>query len=108
MERKNIQEEQIDKYSNCGIILQEQVGNHNLHSHNIDSQILKEAFAATVKKRGTEHIVANYKEIIETVSKSSVMKDQWTRYQKEFEYAKDISFENTCKAVNDLIAGIEE
>lgn len=41
MERKNIQEEQIDKYSNCGIILQEQVGNHNLHSHNIDSQILK-------------------------------------------------------------------
>ena len=41
MERINIKEEQIDKYSNCGIILQEQVGNHNLHSHNIDSQILK-------------------------------------------------------------------
>lgn len=80
---------------------------NTLQKKNIDNQILKEAFAATVKKRGTEHIITNYKEIIETVSKSSAMKDQWTRYQKEFEYAKDISFENLCKTVNELIAGIK-
>ncbi len=79
---------------------------NTLQKQNIDNQILKEAFAATVKKRGTEHIVANYKEIIENISKSYVMKDQWTRYQKEFEYAKDISFENTCKAVNELMEEI--
>ena len=74
-----------------------------LQKKNIDNQILKEAFAATVKKRGTEHIVTNYKEIIETVIKSSAMKDQWTRYQKEFDYAKDIRFEDTCMAAIDLI-----
>ena len=79
---------------------------NTLQKQNIDNQILKEAFAATIKKRGTEHIVANYKEIIENISKSYVMKDQWTRYQKEFEYAKDISFENTCKAVNELMEEI--
>lgn len=79
-----------------------------LQKQNIDNKILKDALAATVKKRGTEHIVVNYKEIIENISKSSVMKNQWTRYQKEFEYAKYISFENTCKAVNELIVGIEE
>ena len=79
---------------------------NTLQKQNIDNQILKEAFAATVKKRGTEHIVANYKEIIENISKSYVMKDQWTRYQKEFEYAKDISFENTCKAVSELMEEI--
>lgn len=81
---------------------------NTLQKKNIDNQILKEAFAATVKTRDTEHIIVNYKEIIENISKSSVMKDQWRRYQKEFDYAKDISFENTCKAVNALIAGIEE
>lgn len=81
---------------------------NTLQKQNIDNQILKEAFAATVKKRGTGHIVANYKEIIETVANSTVMNNQWTRYQKEFEYAKEISFENTCKAVNELIVGIEE
>ena len=76
---------------------------NTLQKKNIDSQILKEAFSATVKKRGTEHIVANYKEIIETVLTSSVMKDQWARYQREFDYAKDISFEDTCTAVQKLV-----
>lgn len=79
---------------------------NTLQKQNIDNQILKEAFAATVKKRGTGHIVANYKEIIETVANSTVMNNQWTRYQKEFEYAKEISFENTCKAVNELMEEI--
>ena len=80
---------------------------NTLQKKNIDNQILKEAFAATVKKRGTEHIVINYKEIIETVLNSSAMKDQWTRYQKEFDYAKDIQFEDTCKAVIALIEARE-
>lgn len=79
---------------------------NTLQKKNIDNQILKEAFAATVKKRGTEHIVTNYKEIIETVLNSSAMKDQWTRYQKEFDYAKDIRFEDTCKAVKNLMKNI--
>lgn len=79
---------------------------NTLQKKNIDNQILKEAFAATVKKRGTEHIVTNYKEIIETVLNSSAMKDQWTRYQKEFDYAKDIRFEDTCNAANGLMVNI--
>lgn len=31
------------------------------------------------------------------------MNNQWTRYQKEFDYAKDIQFEDTCTAVIKLI-----
>ena len=81
---------------------------NTLQKQNIDNKILKDAFAATVKKRGAEHIVSNYKEIIETVANSTVMNNQWTRYQKEFDYAKDIRFEDTCKAVNQLITEIEE
>ena len=80
---------------------------NTLQKKNIDNQILKEAFEATVKKRGTEHIVTNYKEIIETVLNSSAMKDQWTRYQKEFDYAKDIQFENACKSTIDFMSIVE-
>ena len=78
-----------------------------LQKQNIDNEILKDAFAATVKKRGTGHIVANYKEIIENISKNSVMKDQWTRYQKEFEYAKDINFKDTCFTIKELLSSIK-
>ena len=31
------------------------------------------------------------------------MKDQWTRYQKEFEYAKDVRFEDVCNSVLELM-----
>lgn len=81
---------------------------NTLQKQNIDNKILKDAFSATVKKRGTEHIVANYKEIIETVANNTVMNNQWTRYQKEFDYAKDIRFKDACKEVNQLITEIEE
>lgn len=79
---------------------------NTLQKKNIDNQILKEAFAATTKKRGTEHIVTNYKEVIKTVLKSPAMKDQWTRYQKEFDYAKDIEFEDACETVKILMKNI--
>lgn len=81
---------------------------NTLQKQNIDNKILKEAFAATVKKRGTGQIVKNYKRIIEIIAASPVMQNRWTRYQKEFYYASDIGFENTCKAVYELISGIEE
>lgn len=79
---------------------------NTLQKKSIDIQTLKEAFAATVKKRGTEHIMGNYSEIIETVANSSAMCNQWKRYQKEFEYAKDIRFEDTCAAVKTLLRKI--
>ncbi len=81
---------------------------NTLQKQNIDNKILKDAFTATVKKRGTKYIVSSYKEIIEAVANSTVMNNQWTRYQKEFDYAKDIRFEDTCKAVNQLITEFEE
>lgn len=49
---------------------------NTLQKKNIDNEILKEAFSETIKKRGTERIIANYKEIVETVSSSSAMQDQ--------------------------------
>ena len=80
---------------------------NTLQKQNIDNGILKDAFAATVKKRGTEHIVSNYKEIIEDVANSTVMNNQWTRYQKEFDYAKDINFKDICFMIKELLPSIK-
>lgn len=80
---------------------------NTLQKQNIDNKILKDAFAATVKKRSTEHIVANYNEIIETVASSTVMNNQWTRYQKEFDYAKDINFKDICFMIKELLSSIK-
>lgn len=40
-----------------------------------------------------------YKNIIDIVRNSDVMIKQWRTYQRDFEYATDISFDEVCDAV---------
>lgn len=78
-----------------------------LQSHNIDLPSLKEALAATCKKRGSEETVKGYKQIMDQVKNSAVMQEQWSRYQKEFDYASDIPFEDTCDTVISVMESLE-
>lgn len=70
-----------------------------LQYKNIESEYLKAALDATSKNRGTSEILRDYKNIIAVVKKSGVMNSQWRTYQKNFEYAADISFDEVCDAV---------
>lgn len=70
-----------------------------LQYKNIEPEYLKAALDATSKKRGTSEILRDYKNIIAVVKKSGVMNSQWRTYQKNFEYAADISFDEVCDAV---------
>lgn len=70
-----------------------------LQSHNVDLSSLKDALAATCNKRGSADIVKKYIEIMERVKDSTVMQDQWRKYQQEFDYAADIAFVDTCDTV---------
>ena len=70
-----------------------------LQSHNIDIKLLRQAIKATAEKRNTVQIIKNYKSTIEIIRDSSVMKQRWKTYQKDFDYAKDINFEDACDAV---------
>lgn len=78
-----------------------------LQSHNIDLPSLKEALAATCKKRGSAETVKEYKQIMDRVKNSTVMQEQWIRYQKEFDYASDIPFEDTCDTVISVMESLE-
>ena len=70
-----------------------------LQCKNIEIESLKAALNATAKKRGSLEILKNYKNIIDVVRNSDVMIKQWKTYQKDFEYVADISFDDVCDAV---------
>lgn len=70
-----------------------------LQCKNIEIESLKAALNVTSKKRGSLEILKNYKNIIDVVRNSDVMIKQWKTYQKDFEYAADISFDDICDAV---------
>lgn len=70
-----------------------------LQSGNIDLATLRDALQATAEKRGSVAVVKQFREIMQVVRNSPVMKRQWGDYRKDFDYAAGIDFEETCDAV---------
>ena len=70
-----------------------------LQSGNIDLGTLRDALMATAEKRGSIELIKQYIEIMQVVRNSPVMNRQWDDYRKDFEYAAEIEFEETCDAI---------
>lgn len=72
---------------------------YTLRGSECSPEILKSAIEATANKRGSMSILSQYESIVNSIKNSPGMRDFWARYQKEFDYAKDIQFEQTCDMV---------
>ena len=70
---------------------------------NIEPDALKNALNVTTEKRGSSAVVKEYCSIMDTVKESEVMQRQWKNYQKDFEYATGIAFEDACDVVVELM-----
>lgn len=73
---------------------------------NINLGRLKEALSATTEKRGSSIVVKDYRRIMNAVKNSEVMQRQWNNYQKDFDYATDILFEDVCDVVVKLMGNL--
>lgn len=79
-----------------------------LQYKNIATESLKAALYATSKKRGSTEVLKNYRDIIDVVRNSDEMIKQWKTYKKDFKYASDISFDEVCDAVVQIMDLIYE
>ena len=70
-----------------------------LQADNIDIPSLRAALTATVERRGSAELMNQYREIMDVVKGSDIMKRQWDNYRKDFGYAAGIEFKETCDAV---------
>lgn len=77
-----------------------------LRSQDITMADLVSAVAATCQKRGTTEVMKNYSNIMDQVSSSPVMNEQWRKYQAEFSYAADVAFQETCAAVQTVMGEV--
>ena len=68
-----------------------------------DKTIFKEALKATSEHRGTAGIINKIPHILENISESSELKQMWEKYRKQFQYAKDISYEQTIEELKKLL-----
>ena len=77
-----------------------------LQGENIDDKTLSLALSATAEKRGSVHLLSQFRDILSTVKSSSIMKIRWENYQKDFDYAKGIEFEECCNAISTLLESL--
>ena len=75
---------------------------------NINLNRLKEALSATTEKRGSSIVVKDYRRIMNAIKNSEVMERQWNNYQKDFDYAIDILFEDVCDVVVKLMGDLTD
>ena len=79
----------------------------NTQSHNIDKTVLKAAFANTSEKRGSSAVVANMDTILDETENSPEMASLWKNYQRKFEYASDIGWNEVMQAVKKMCGDIK-
>ncbi len=68
-----------------------------------DKDIYKEALKATAIHRGSTEQIADVADILKQISESDDLKVMWSKYQKKFAYASDISYEDVMEVLRELV-----
>lgn len=69
----------------------------------VNKAVLKDAFAATCKKRGTDNLQEQAEEIIKIIEADEQLQVLWRAYQKKYSYAADIDYASVIRGVRKLM-----
>jgi len=69
----------------------------------VNKAVLKDAFAATCKKRGTDHLQEQAEEIIKIIEADEQLRVLWRAYQKKYSYAAEIDYASVISDVRKLM-----
>lgn len=69
-----------------------------------NAETLRKAVLATAEHRGTKSVIEEEtKSRLTVIGNSPDLQSQWSKYQKKFPYAKDITYQDAVNAVKDII-----
>lgn len=74
-----------------------------LRDGEIDYFVLRKALHNTANKRGSIEFLEHWEEQVDSIENSEYQRQLWLRYQKQFTYARHISFEDSVQVVRDLM-----
>lgn len=74
----------------------------------INSETFAAALQATAKHRGSWTLIQDTAAVLESLQNSSDQRAQWTKYQKKFSYAANITYEDALNAIHTLLATHED
>ena len=71
-------------------------------------ETLLQALERTANKRGSQKVLRHYQDIISEIRSSEQLRGFWKKYQRDFDYAKDISFDDACDTIQHIMNSIME
>lgn len=71
-----------------------------------DKDILRQALERTTEKRGSGQVMQNFMDIIKEIKASHQMQNLWKKYQNNFDYARDISFDEVCNTIQSIMSEV--
>ena len=78
-----------------------------LRGHELSMDVLKDALEQTAEKRGSREVIKRYDSILSDVLASEQMHGFWRKYQKDFAYTRDISFEDAIGVARVIIGSLD-
>lgn len=79
---------------------------YHIRKDEINFDVLREALANTVEKRGSKEAIDIWESQLNSIETDEYQKQLWIRYQRQFKYAQDISFEKSVQIVKELMTTI--
>lgn len=79
---------------------------YKLRKEEINLEVLKNALENTAEKRKSKDTIYNWEEQVRGIEISDYQKELWVRYQRQFKYAKDISFDNSVQVIREIMQQI--
>ena len=81
---------------------------YSLRGSECDSQTLLQALKRTANKRGSQKVLNLYPDIIAEIRSSEQLQGFWKKYQRDFDYAKDVSFDDACDTIQRIMDTISD
>ena len=69
-----------------------------------DYAILGSALRETAKKRNSLDVLLRYEKILDDIRNSNIMREFWKKYQRDFDYASKIPFDDVCDTVLKILS----
>ena len=79
---------------------------YKLRKEEINLEVLKNALENTAEKRKSKETIYNWEEQVRGIEISDYQKELWIRYQRQFKYAKDVSFDNSVQVIREIMQQI--
>jgi predicted nucleotidyltransferase component of viral defense system len=76
---------------------------YRLRGDTCNERMLLLALERTANKRGSSKILEDYPDIIAEIRTSEQLRNLWAKYQRTYEYAKGIAFDDTCDVIQQVM-----